>query len=380
MLAGADLALIVLTTAVCTALCTGLAWLALRLNRHGPIASQFGIVVVAVIASIGSSSLAVLTEMYFSKHDVEVLAWVLGVSAAMSLAAAWFITGRAARASVASLASSAQRIGDGAVVPPLNLGWKEFNTLSMELAESSERLAAARAEIEKLDDARRQFFAWISHDLRTPLTGMRAMAEALEENVAADPQEYIRQIRLKVDVVNRMVDDLFELSKLQSGHLQLHPESVVLLDLVSDAVADVAPVAALREISIRQRGIDGHLLWADPRELTRAIGNLLSNGIRHAPSGSEILVSATNLDDERLILSVLDHGSGVAVEDLGHIFDVGWRADSARTAEAAGNSAGAGLGLAIVRGILEAHGGDVRARHVEEGFQLELVLPIPAAS
>lgn len=380
MLTGADLLLIVVTTAVCTAICSGLAWLALRLNRHGSIASQFGIIVVAVIVSIGSSALAVLTEMFFSKHDVEVLAWVLGVSAVMSMAAAWFITARIARAATASLTSTAQRIGDGAVVPPLTLGWKEFNKLSVELADTSERLASARTEIEKLDYARRQFFAWISHDLRTPLTGMRAMAEALEENVASDPQDYIRQIRVKVDVVNRMVDDLFELSKLQSGHLQLHPESVVLLDLVSDAVADVAPVAALRGISIRQSGIDGHLLWADPRELTRAIGNLLSNGIRHAPSGSEILISATTLDDQHLVLSVLDHGSGVAVEDLGHIFDVGWRADSARTAEASSTSAGgAGLGLAIVRGILEAHGGDVRARHVDEGFQLELVLPIPVA-
>lgn len=378
MLTGSDLWLIIASTAVCTTVVTALTWLVLRLNRRGSIASQVTIVVLGAIVSIACSTQVILIEMYFSSHDILVMAWILGVSAALSLTAAWFVTARTARKSIAQLTTSAQRIGDGAVVPASRPGWREFDQLSGELAETSERLARARAEIDKLDTARREFFAWISHDLRTPLTGIAALSEALEGNLAADPVDYVRQIRTKVDTVNSMVDDLFELSKLQSGTLRLHPEVVELLDLVSDAVSDVRPMAAERGIRVTQSGIDGHTLWADPRELTRAIGNLLTNSIRHAPRDTEILVSAENLPDDRLILSVLDHGPGVAVEDLGRIFDVGWRADAARTAESGTTTTGAGLGLAIVRGIIEAHGGTVNAHHLDDGFQLQLIIPAPA--
>lgn len=380
MLGLVDVALIVATALACSGAVTLLAWLGLRWNRRGSIGSQFAIVVGAAIASIGASTLAVMAQMYVSAHDSAVLAWVLGVSAAVTLTLAWIVTARTARASITGLIASAHRMGDGDVVPAAHAGWREFGELAAELADASQRLADARAEIERLDTARRQFFAWISHDLRTPLTGMRATAEALESGVVADREAALRLIRDKVDTVSRMVDDLFELSKLQSGTLQLHPELVVLLDLVSDAVADVLPIARPRGIRIEQRGIEHRMLWADPRELTRAIGNLLSNGVRHAPDDSEIVVSADTLDDGRLVLSVLDQGPGVAVEDLGSIFDVGWRADAARTptADADGQTPGAGLGLAIVRGIAEAHGGDVRAERTDDGFRLELILPAGA--
>ena len=372
MLSGSDLRLIVVTTIACTAIITGLGYLALRWNRRGSIASQVVIVVAAALLSVAASTLAVLVEMLFSAHDITVLACVLGVSAVLSLAAAWFITGRAARASITDLVTSAQRIADGNVVPATDPGWREFNQLAAELADTSQRLTVARGEIDKLDSARRQFFAWISHDLRTPLAGIRAMAEALEEGVAGNPEAYVRQIRVKVDTVNAMVDDLFELSKLESGTLRLRPELVPLLDLVSDAVADVQPIAVRRGITIRAEQVAGHMLWADPRELTRAIGNLLSNAVRHAPDDSTVVVTADNLPHQRLTLSVLDEGPGVAVEDLSSIFAVGWRGDPARTA----GDAGAGLGLAIVRGIVEAHGGNVRADHVDGGFRMAVVLPI----
>lgn len=372
MLSVHDLWLIIITTVVCTAIITFLGYLALRWNKRGSIASQVAIVVAAALVSVAASTIAVLVEMLFSPHDITVLAWVLGVSAVLSLGAAWFITGRTARASITALIASTQRIGDGDVVAASDPAWREFNQLAAELSDTSNRLAAARAEIDKLDSARRQFFAWISHDLRTPLAGIRAMAEALEDGVASDPDAYVRQIGAKVDTVNAMVDDLFELSKLESGTLRLQPELVPLLDLVSDAVADVQPIAVRRGITVSAEHVAGHMLWADPRELTRAIGNLLSNAVRHAPDNSTVLVTADALPDHRLALSVFDEGPGVAVEDLSSIFAVGWRGDPARTS----SEAGAGLGLAIVRGIVEAHGGDVRADRVAGGFRLAVILPV----
>lgn len=392
MLSAGDFALIIVTTLVCTAVVSAVGAVALRLNRRGSIASQFGVVIVTSVAAIVVSTIAIVVEMYVSEHDVAVLSWIVGVSAVVSLAAAWFVTGRLVRSSIRRLSSAAKQLGetpaaerDAAVGEARDAvrdtagdaaAWREFTELDAALSDASRRLAAARAEIESLDAARRRFFAWISHDLRTPLAGLAAMAEALEAGVAPDPEEYLRLIRAKVDTLGGMVDDLFQLSKLESGTFELHPEVVELLDLVSDAVADVQPLAVRRGIRIVQSGVDGHTLWADPRELTRAIGNLLSNSIRHAPDQTEIVVSASTRSDGHLEISVLDHGSGVATEDLGRIFDIGWRASTARTTDAqSAASPGAGLGLAIVRGIVEAHGGNVAAQDVDGGFRVALLLP-----
>lgn len=379
MIGAPQLLLIGVTTLVATAVVTALTLLALRLTRHGTAGARAAIVLAGALLSVVASTIAVAAEMYLAGHDVLVLGWVIGISAALSMAATWVVTGRSARTSAAALIAGTRRIGAGDVIDPVTTGSRELDAVSAELADTSAKLADARAQIAELDAARRQFFAWISHDLRTPLAGMGAMAEALEAGTAPDPAAYVRVIRSKVETVNQMVGDLFELSKLQTGTLELHPEPVVLLDLVSDAVADVQALAAVRGITIAQDGVDRHLIWADPRELTRAIGNLLANSLRHAPDDSTVLIRADTVGDAQLVLSVIDQGPGVAAENLGRMFDVGWRADPARSHGPASGT-GAGLGLAIVRGIVEAHGGSVSARHTAAGFQLDLLLPTRAQS
>lgn len=376
MLGLPELLLVATTTLVATAIITAVTVLVLRFTKRAGIAVRLGVVLAGAVLAITASTAAVAVEMYISRHDLLVLAWVIGISAVMSMVAAWLMARSAISTSIATLVATTRRVGAGDVVPPVSTGWRELDAVSAELAETSQRLAEARAQVVELDAARRQFFAWISHDLRTPLAGMRAMAEALEEGTAPDPDHYIRLIRGKVDTVTTMVADLFELSQLQTGTLELHPEPVVLLDLVSDAVSDVHAIAASRGIRIAQSGIAGHIIWADPREITRAIGNLLANGVRHAPSDSTLLICADNLGSDQLVLSIIDQGAGVSAENLGRMFDVGWRADPSRTTGELGTGGGAGLGLAIVRGIVEAHGGHVQAQHTSEGFQLDLVLPI----
>ncbi len=371
-----ELLLVGTTALVATAIITCITVLVLRLTTRASIAARLAIVLAGAVLSIAASAVAVGVEMYLSRHDLLVLGWVIGISAVTSMAAAWLVARSAISHSIATLVASTRRVGAGDVVEPVSTGWKELDTVASELAETSHRLAEARAQVAELDAARRQFFVWISHDLRTPLAGMRAMAEALEEGTAPDPDSYIRLIRGKVDTVTTMVADLFELSQLQSGTLELHPEPVVLLDLVSDAVSDVQAIAAGRGIRIAKDGIEDHIIWADPRELTRAIGNLLANGVRHAPRDSTILIRADTIGSDQLVLSIIDQGAGVSSENLGRMFDVGWRADPSRTSGELGTAGGAGLGLAIVRGIVEAHGGHVKAQHTSAGFQLDLVLPI----
>ncbi|WP_018177486.1 sensor histidine kinase [Jongsikchunia kroppenstedtii] len=369
MLTAHALLVIVLTAVIATSAVTALTLLVLRLLPRGRIATRASIVLAGALLSVVASTIAVAVEMYIDDHDLAILGWVIGTSALLSMLATWIVTGRTITTAVNDLVGAARRVGDGAVIDPTHSWSPEFDAVSAELAETSQRLAEARAQVAELDAARRQFFAWISHDLRTPLAGLRAMAEALEAGTAPDPDAYIRTIRSKVDTVNQMVGDLFELSKLQTGTLQIHPEPVVLLDLVSDAVADAQTLAAARGITIAQDGIAGHLIWVDPRELTRAIGNLLTNSLGHAPDDSTILIRADAVHDGQLVVSVIDQGSGVTAENLGRMFDVGWRADDNRA------PTGAGLGLAIVRGIVEAHGGSVAARHTDDGFSLELMLP-----
>ncbi|MDR2998541.1 MAG: HAMP domain-containing histidine kinase, partial [Microbacterium sp.] len=253
--------------------------------------------------------------------------------------------------------------------------------LSAELADVSARLHAARSELEQLDSSRRRFFTWISHDLRTPLTAVRALSEAIEDGASSHPERYAGEVRAQVETMSRMVDDLFELSKLTSGAVQLRTEQIELLDIVSDAVADVHAGAESHDVRIVQRGVEGHVLWADPHQLGRIVVNLLTNAIRHAPAGSEVLVTATEIDGERLVLGILDHGSGVAVEDLDRMFEVGWREDPARAAGPADPVAsGAGLGLAIARGLARAHGGDVYAERTDDGFRMNVLMPVDGSA
>ena len=378
MLTAGDLAVVVATTVLCTAAVTLAALTVLRFSRRGSLTCQLTVTVLATVAAITCSIVLVAARLHFSVRDLQVLLWVVAVSALMTFVGAWLI-GRSIRRSVDRLRDAARRIGDGDLVDADTRGWTELAEVSTQLAGTSERLATARVEIERLEASRRQFFAWISHDLRTPLTGMRALVEALEAGVPDDPTDYLRRIALQADTMNRLVDDLFELSRAHSGVLRLHRTSVELLDIVSGAVAEVRELASARGVRISHDGIEGQTLVADPHELTRAVVNLLTNGIRHAPEGSEILVSARRDGDDRLTLSVLDRGNGVATADLSRMFEVGWRASAPRTPDAAApGSSGTGLGLAIVKGIVEAHGGDVSAAHVGDGFRLDVVLPVSA--
>ncbi|GAB3633307.1 HAMP domain-containing sensor histidine kinase [Microbacterium shaanxiense] len=371
-----DIAVIALTSLAAALVVVLLSALLLRVIPRPTMLIRLIIVAGSGVVTVAIAVLAIAFQMYISPHDFTVLVWVVGISLLFGLAVAT-VASRAARASLADLTRSVHEVGDGEVVPASGRGWSEFDALSTELAEVSERLASARAELEQLDSDRRRFFAWISHDLRTPLTAVHALAESLELGVAADSVQVARQVRGQAHTMSRMVDDLFELSKITSGAVRLKTEQVDLLDVVSDAVADVRPMAERRSLQIAQAGIAGHVLWVDPHKLHRIVVNLLGNAIRHAPEGSEVLISATELPGRRLVLGVLDHGSGVATSDLDRMFEVGWRADAARATDPEDPlAAGAGLGLAIARGFARAHGGEVYAEHADEGFRINVLLPV----
>ena len=372
-----DLAVIAAISLGCALVIGALGLLVLRLARTTSMMLQLCVIVLAAILSVAAGMVAVAQAMYISSHDLVVTVWVAGVSAIVSLAIAVILARTFTRRSN-RVRLLAQALGEGkqidADAAPRDTG--ELGALASELALTSRKLGEAREEVATIDASRRELVAWISHDLRTPLAGLRAMAEALEDDLADDPQRFHRQMRSQVDRLSAMVDDLFELSKIHSGTLSLSMEPVSLYDLVSDAVAELGALATSRSVRLVETGGSDHTIVGDPRELARVIGNLLINAIEHSPSGSQITVSTSRADNGDVLLTVEDSGGGIPENDLSKVFNAGWKATSSRTPEQLwGRSAGAGLGLAIVQGIVEAHSGGISVQNIPGGCRFDVRLP-----
>ncbi|GAA1863272.1 hypothetical protein GCM10009751_21360 [Myceligenerans crystallogenes] len=239
--------------------------------------------------------------------------------------------------------------------------------------------AAAQAEHGRdleIEAGRREMVAWVSHDLRTPLAAVRVLAEALEDGVG-DRAGTVRRIQAENHRMSGMVDDLLALSRLQSPALVLRRQPVDLRDLVSDAVAATRPLADARGVRITGSD-DGEAAVAsvDASETSRAIGNLLVNAVRHTPSGGTVTVTARIAGSA--VVAVHDECGGIPEAELERVFDAGWRGTRARTPEREDGPepGGAGLGLAIVRGVAEAHGGSATIRNAGRGCVAELRLPL----
>ena len=372
-----DIGLVVALTGAVSLIVTGLGLLTLRVGRGWSLTSQLRVVVLALVVSMVGGTVLVARAMFLSTHDLAVTLWVASVSGLVSLLAATLL-GRSFMRAAHRLLESARAVGTGATVAAGASRTTELDALARELATTSERLAQARRDVERAETSRRELVAWVSHDLRTPLASVRAMAEALEDGLVDDPARYHRGIRSQVDHLSTLVDDLFELSRLHAGQLPLQHAPASVYDLVSDVIADVSPVARERGVVVTAHGDLDRTLVVDHRQLVRALENLLSNALHVSPTGAEVEISVLNRP-ETTEITVTDSGGGIDADDLPRVFEAGWRGDSARSADMpSGAPAGAGLGLAIVKSIVEAHGGSVTAHNVDGGSRFALALPHPA--
>jgi signal transduction histidine kinase len=372
-----DLVSIVGISLVAAAGVGALGLAALRLTRRATMLVQLWVIVATTVVSVVVGMVAAAQAMYVSSHDLLVLLYIAGASGFVSLMIA-LLLGRAFARNSTRLQLLARALGDGTTVAPGATAGRntEFTSLETELAQTSRRLADAREQLEALEQSRQEFFAWISHDLRTPLAGLRAMAEALDDELAADPRRFHRQMLSQVDHLSSMVDDIFELSKIHSGTLALTMEPISLYDLVSDVVAELNALAKSRSVTLTESRSGEFTVAGDPRELSRVIGNLLINAIQHSPPGGVISVATLQGEDGDVVVTVEDAGGGIPEQDLAKVFTAGWRATPSRTPDPAWSpSAGAGLGLAIVQGIVEAHAGAVSVRNVPGGCRFDVSLP-----
>ncbi|WP_243064486.1 sensor histidine kinase KdpD [Humibacter sp. RRB41] len=382
MIAANDLASIVAIALGCAVAVGILGLIALLALRRRTLLLQVCVIVLTAVASTVAGFIAVANAMYLSAHDLTVVFYVAGASGLITMALA-IALGAWLTSSARRLVGLARTLSETTTLDSTDAhGWaSEFTAVADQLADTSRRLARSRAEVAAIDESRRELIAWISHDLRTPLAGLRAMAEALEDGLAADPLRFHRQMRSQVDHLSTMVDDLFELSKIQSGTLRLALEPVRVYDLVSDAVAELTPLAASRSITLVERPGPDVLVLGDDRGLARVIGNLLVNAIQHAPEGSSVTIGTETDDVHTVVLSIADRGGGIPEEDLARVFEAGWRASASRTPVPLwGTSPGAGLGLAIAQGIVEAHRGEISVRNEDDGCRFEVSLPQHASA
>jgi signal transduction histidine kinase len=237
-----------------------------------------------------------------------------------------------------------------------------------EIASLADSFNAMAASIEQLFDARRELVAWASHDLRTPLASMQAMIEALEDGLAA-PEDYLPTLREQVRTLTLLVDDLFELARIDAGALTLELQQLPVADLVDSTLRLLRPEAEARHVGLVASAAGPTTARVAPEKIERVLFNLVTNALRHTPTDGSVAVSVAKHEGDVLV-SVEDTGSGLDPEALGRMFERFWRADRARS------SAGMGLGLAIARGLVEAHGGRIWAENREQGgARISFTLP-----
>lgn len=325
-----------------TLLIGAVGWVVLLGLRRRSITTNVSVVVLTAVLAVTAGVVAAASAMFLSSHDLQILLVILGVAGLVSLGNALWL---------------GRRLG----------------AESMWAREARDRERA-------LEASRRELVAWVSHDLRTPLAGLRAMSEALADGVVSDPstvEMYHQRLRTETDRMSALVDDLFELSRINAGALQLTLGSVDLGDVVSDAVASASPVAAASGVRLVAEEGAYPAVDASENELSRVLRNLIANAIRHTPADGVVTV-AGGADEQGAWLAVADACGGIPEDDLPRVFDVAFRGTRSRTparATAQEQEGGGGLGLAIARGLVEAHRGEIAVSNTDHGCRFVVRLP-----
>ncbi|MEV1239051.1 HAMP domain-containing sensor histidine kinase [Nonomuraea sp. NPDC050022] len=358
-----DLGMIVAVTAGLGLLVGILGVSAMWWLRTRSIGVMLAVVMVVAIAATLAGVVAITYKMIIEGAVRDIVLSVVAVGGLVGLGVAFVLARRVVGESRRLVAA----VRDLPFTAPKGLP-SELQTIANTLEEAYERERA-------LEGARRELVAWVSHDLRTPLAGLRAMAEALEDGVVSDRwtvARYHGQIKLEVERLSAMVDDLFELSRIHAGALRLTPARIGLADLVADTLAGAEPLARAKGVRLTAEAAEAVPVRADPNALSRALGNLVVNAIRHTPSDRTVVLRAA-VDSGMACLSVSDCCGGIPDEDLHRVFEVAFRGEAARTPTKDG---GAGLGLAIAQGIVEAHDGVIGVVNDGPGCRFEIRLPL----
>ena len=336
-----------------------------RRPRLGSMRRQFTVGVAVAVGQLVVLAAAAAQLMFVSAHDALLLMVVVVFAGVIAVRAAQLLATTAIE-DVEALRDTLVAVGEGSRTPVPVTGSSD------ELAELASAANTAIVKLDRSETAQRNLIAAVSHDLRTPITSLRLLAEAVGDDIVDAPTRrgYLGQMRTHIEALSALIDDLFELSRLEAGDIQWTIQQVALGQLVEEAVDALRPHAAAKGVSVRADVRAHEQARANPEKVQRVLFNLIQNAIRHTPADGSVTVLA-EATDGRVEIEVADTGDGIGADDRPRVFDPFYRGGS----EAARTRAGAGLGLAISRAIVEAHGGRIWLADSPSGTRVRFSLP-----
>ena len=313
--------------------------------------------------------------MFASEHDLLLAIVLLVFAGGMAMILGYFLSSTVTER-IDLLKGAAEKLSQGNLQARVPVqGHDEVSALAVTFNQMAEQLQAADRKQRELEGLRRDLIAWVSHDLQTPLTSMRAILEALSDGIVDEPEtvkRYLNTAQRDVRSLSALIDDLFQMAQLDAGGFPLHRAPASLNDLVSDTLESFTELAKQQAITLEgQVESDVDPVFMDTQAIGRALNNLISNALRHTPPAGRVSVWVRRTG-MRVEVTVSDTGEGIRAEDIPHIFERFYRGEKSRNR----GTGGAGLGLAIARGIVRAHGGDIRVESkVGKGTQFTFHIP-----
>jgi len=347
-----------------------LGWISRYPRIHWALMSGYALSGLLVFLNIW----VIARLMFASGHDLR-LATILLIFAtgiAMSLG---YLLSEAITDRIVALGQAARQIAQGRLSTRVVVsGQDEMAGLARTFNDMAAQLEAMEARQQELEGLRRDLIAWIGHDLRTPLTSIRAIIEALADGMVDDEEtvkRYLRTAHRDVCSLSHLIDDLFDIAEMDAGGLRLEVQPNSLVDLISDTIESFTELATRHGVVLEgqvESGVDP--VPMDAQRVGRVLNNLVGNALRFTPRGGLVSVRARRLDGV-VVLAVTDTGEGIRQEDLPHIFDRFYRGEKSRNRA----TGGSGLGLAIAKGFVEAHGGDISVESDTSGTRFVVRLP-----
>ena len=339
----------------------------LAVKRSGGLRLRFALIAAVVVAQTAVAVVLFVELMFVSSHDAALTILVAAYTAALGVWAGRLVGARAL--------SDLDRVRE--TLGTVGAGRRDVTTGvtgSDELASLAADVDSMIARLDTEERARRALIAAVSHDLRTPLTSLRLLTDAIDDGIVEDPREYAARLGIHVRQLSTLIDDLFELSRLESGDLRWSVERVNLDDLVTETVDAMRPQADARAVSVHAE-LDPRLAAAkaNPEQIQRVLFNLIQNAIRHTPADGSVVVRTVG-GPSAVEVEVADTGEGISPADRERVFEP-FVQGAGREARADGS---AGLGLAIARAIVQAHGGEIWLEDARLGTRVRFRLPAAA--
>ncbi len=348
-----------------------LGWMALTPSLRLTLVGIYAISSVLTFFNVWFSA----RLMFASQHDLLLASVLLIFAGGMATALGYFLSSTITDR-IELLKQAAEKLAKGTLETRVPVsGRDEVASLATTFNQMAAQIQTADLKQRELERLRTDLIAWVGHDLQTPLASIRAILEALADGVVDDPetvQRYLATAQRDVRSLSMLIDDLFQMAQLDAGGLPLDRASSSLADLISDTLESFSELATRRGVTLEgglESGVDP--VFMDTQRIGRVLNNLISNAVRHTPSGGRVEVRARRLS-AGVQVTISDTGEGIYPEDLPHVFERFYRGEKSRSRL----TGGAGLGLAIARGIVQAHGGQIHAEsQPEQGTRFIFTLP-----